>query len=147
MEYELRPARSEDYSYCYRLTKRNMFELFCRHWGSWVPQEFRRRLVYKNVIMVFIDGKRAGYINVIKESLPLYIVNFQLSSLWQNKGIGTNILKYLFVHYPDCCIQLTTFEDNPAKRLYERMGFVIIEKNGMTIKMEKRPHHNVKNAC
>jgi hypothetical protein len=36
-------------------------------------------------------------------------------------------------------IQLTTFEDNPVKILYERMVFVIVEKNAMTVKMEKRP--------
>ena len=33
-----------------------------------------------------------------------------------------------------------TFEDNPAKRLYERLGFKVFEKKDFTIKMEKRPN-------
>ncbi len=137
MKYELRPARLDDYTYCYRLTKRNMFELFCRHWGGWVPHEFRRGFVIENISMVIIANRRAGYINVIKEPLPVYIVNLQLSPIWQNQGIGTKLLNRLLELYSSDCIQLTTFEDNPAKRLYERMGFVVVEKNGMTVKMEK----------
>lgn len=139
MDYELRPAKFDDYTYCYRLTKRNMYELFCRHWGGWTPADFRRGFVIENISMVIIAGKRAGYLNVIKEPAPIYIVNFQLSSTWQNQGIGTKLLNRLLTIYSRDSIQLTTFEDNPAKRLYERMGFIVIEKNGMTVKMEKRP--------
>lgn len=116
-----------------------MYELFCRHWGGWIPAEFRRGFVINNISMVIIAGKRAGYLNVIKEPKPIYIVNFQLSPIWQNKGIGTKLLSHLLSLYSRDSIELTTFEDNPAKRLYERMGFVVIEKNGMTVKMEKQP--------
>ena len=86
MDYELRPATFEDYPYCYRLTKRNVYELFCRHWGGWVPAEFRKGFVIENISMVIIAGRRAGYLNVIKEPLPVYVANFQLSPAWQNRG-------------------------------------------------------------
>jgi ribosomal protein S18 acetylase RimI-like enzyme len=139
MDYELRPATFEDYAYCYRLTKRNMDELFCRHWGGWIPAEFRKGFVIKNISMVIVAGKRAGYLNVIKEPPLAYVANFQLSPIWQNRGIGTRLLNRLLVTHSRDSIQLMTFEDNPAKRLYERMGFVVVEKNGMTVKMEKQP--------
>ena len=138
MDYELRPATFEDYPYCYRLTKRNMYELFYRHWGGWVPAEFRRGFVIRNISIVIIAGKRAGYLNVIKEPQPVYVANFQLSPAWQNRGIGTKLLNRLLATHSRDSIQLTTFEDNPAKRLYERIGFVVVEKNGMTVRMEKR---------
>jgi ribosomal protein S18 acetylase RimI-like enzyme len=139
MDYELRPATFEDYAYCYRLTKRNIDELFCRHWGGWIPAEFRKGFVIKNISMVIVAGKRAGYLNVIKEPPLVYVANFQLSPVWQNRGIGTRLLNRLLVTHSRDSIQLTTFEDNPAKRLYERMGFVVVEKNGVTVKMEKQP--------
>ena len=139
MDYELRPATFKDYAYCYRLTKRNMYELFCRHWGDWVPAEFHRGFVIENISMVIVAGKRAGYLNVIKGPLPIYIVNLQLSPAWQNCGIGTKLLNRLLATHSRNSIQLKTFEDNPAKRLYERMGFVVVERNGMTVKMEKQP--------
>lgn len=140
MDYELRPATFDDYAYCYRLTKKNMYDLFYRHWGGWIPAEFRRGFVIENIFIVVIAGKRAGYLNIIKEPAPIYIVNFQLSPVRRNQGIGTKLLNRLLAIHSKNSIQLTTFEDNPAKRLYERMGFVVIEKNGMTVKMEKRPN-------
>lgn len=93
--------------------------------------------------MVIIANKRAGYLNVIKEPAPIYIVNFQLSPTWQNQGIGTKLLSRLLATHSRDSIQLTTFEDNPAKRLYKRIGFVVVEKNGMTVKMEKQPNKTV----
>ncbi|WP_217638609.1 GNAT family N-acetyltransferase [Nitrosospira multiformis] len=71
--------------------------------------------------------------------MPVYVANFQLSPAWQNRGIGTKLLNRLLATHSRDSIQLTTFKDNPAKRLYERMGFVVVEKNGMTVRMEKRP--------
>jgi ribosomal protein S18 acetylase RimI-like enzyme len=143
MDYELRPATSNDYAYCYRLTKRNMYDLFCKHWGGWVPTEFRKGFVVENISMVIIAGKRAGYLCVMKEPTFIYIDNIQLSHIWQSQGIGTKLLKSLLSNHSRVSIRLTTFEDNPAKRLYERMGFVVLERNGMTVIMEKRPNKAV----
>jgi ribosomal protein S18 acetylase RimI-like enzyme len=137
MDYELRPATSDDYAYCYRLTKRNMYDFFCKHWGGWFPTEFRKGFVVENTSMVIIAGKRAGYLSVRKEPTSIYIDNIQLSPIRQIQGIGTELLNCLLTTHSSVSIHLTTFEDNPAKRLYERIGFVVVEKNGMTIKMEK----------
>lgn len=139
MDYRLRPATDADYSYCYRLTQRNMGELFRRHWGGWNAAEFRKGFAAGNISMVIIAGKRAGFLSVVKEPTALYIDNIQLSSAWQSRGIGTALLKRLLAEHSEVSIRLTTFEDNPAKRLYERMGFVVLESKGMTIKMEKAP--------
>jgi len=137
MDYELRPATSDDYTYCYRLTKRNMYDLFCKHWGGWFPTEFRKGFVVENIAMVMIAGKRAGYLSVRKEATSIYIDNIQLSPIRQSQGIGTGLLNGLLATHSRASILLTTFEDNPAKRLYERIGFVVVERNGMTVKMEK----------
>jgi ribosomal protein S18 acetylase RimI-like enzyme len=142
MDYALRPATADDYAYCYRLTKRNMQDLFCKHWGGWVPAEFRKGFVVENIAMVIIAGKRAGYLSVIKEPLAIYIDNIQLSPAWQGQGIGASLLNRLLDTHPGVSIRLTTFEDNPAKRLYERMGFAVLERNGMTITMEKMAQQN-----
>lgn len=147
MDYELRPATSDDYAYCYRLTKRNMHDLFCKHWGGWVSTEFRNGFVVENITMVIIAGKRAGYLSVIKEPTSIYIDNIQLSPARQGQGIGTKLLNRLLATYSKVSIRLTTFEDNPAKRLYERMGFVVVERNGMTVKMEKQPNEAVYRSC
>lgn len=117
-----------------------MYDLFCKHWGGWIPTEFRKGFVVENISMVIIADKRAGYLSVMKEPTSIYIDNIQLSPPWQCQGIGTIILNRLLAKHSRVNIRLATFEDNPAKRLYEQMGFVVVERNGMTIKMEKMPY-------
>ncbi|WP_240502443.1 GNAT family N-acetyltransferase [Methylocaldum sp. 14B] len=124
-----------------------MHDLFYKHWGGWVSTEFRNGFVVENITMVIIAGKRAGYLSVIKEPTSIYIDNIQLSPARQGQGIGTKLLNRLLATYSKVSIRLTTFEDNPAKRLYERMGFVVVERNGMTVKMEKQPNEAVHRSC
>ena len=138
-KYIIRPATPADYWYCYRLTKRNMLELFTRHWGGWVPAKFREGFHTNAVSVVVINGRRAGYLCVTHRKDGLYLDNIQLSPAMRGRGIGTSILKQLLGGNPSSRIRLTTFADNPAKRLYERLGFVTTGRRGMTIKMTLDP--------
>ena len=62
-EYTIRPASSEDYWYCYRLTKKNMLHLFTRHWGGWVPAKFREGFDVDAISIIVVAGRRAGYLS------------------------------------------------------------------------------------
>ena len=44
-----------------------MFALFCRHWGGWVPAEFRKSFNPDNVSMVIMNGRRVGYMSVRRD--------------------------------------------------------------------------------
>ncbi len=141
MNYETRQAAEGDYRYCYTVTKRNMAVFFTRHWGGWAPAAFRRGFNAGNVTMILVAGRRAGYISLRQEENSLYIDNFQLSAPLCGRGIGTRILTGLIKRRPGQTIRLTTFDDNPAKRFYERLGFVVTERNGMTVRMARIPNH------
>ena len=139
MDYQLRLAVSGDYSYCYRLSKRNMSALFGRHWGGWAPGAFRKAFRVENTRVVMMGGRRAGYLSVRPEAGAAYLENIQLSARWRGKGIGTQLLTRLIAEHPTVSLRLTTFDDSPAKRLYERLGFVVVERHGMTLHMERPP--------
>ncbi len=141
MKYSIRPACDADYQYCYRLTKRNMLDLFCRHWGGWVPAEFRKGFNPDNVSMVIMHGRRVGYLSMKCDDQGIYIENLQLSPFLhgRGRGIGTEILEQLLKRYDKEVIRLTTFSDNRARRLYERLGFIITERRMGTLQMERLP--------
>ncbi|MBU0660780.1 GNAT family N-acetyltransferase [Patescibacteria group bacterium] len=87
------------------------------------------------------NNRRFGYYSTKVKDNCYYRDNIQISSALQGKGIGTYIMnkiekeaKQLKKH----CIQLTVFKDNPAKRLYEKTGFSIIENKGGSVLMEKK---------
>ena len=81
IDYLLRPATKADYQYCYDLTKQNMFELFCRHWGEWNPSVFRDDFNAGNTTIIILDEQRIGYFSLKKTNEDtVYLENIQLSS-------------------------------------------------------------------
>ena len=144
MKYILRPAIGADYQYCYKLTKRNMFEFYIRHWGRWVPFAFRKRFKVETTTMVIRAGRRIGYYSLKVKGEGLYLDNIQLSPQVHGRGLGADLIEKIIVENKDKQLRLTTFSDNPAMRLYERLGFVITECDGYTIRMArsiKTTHH------
>ena len=93
MMYYLKPAVNDDYEFCYRITKENMYDLFCRQWGGWVDKEFQKGFIVNNIHIIIAEGDRVGYLSVITEYDNIHIDNIQLSSNYHNRGIGTQILK------------------------------------------------------
>ncbi|WP_144053598.1 GNAT family N-acetyltransferase [Methylotuvimicrobium buryatense] len=140
MKYSIRPACDADYQYCYRLTKRNMFDLFCRHWGGWASGEFRKSFNPDHISMVVMHGRRVGYLSVKRDDCGVYIENIQLSPFLHGRGIGTEILEQLLNRHCEEAIRLTTFSDNPARRLYERLGFIVTEREEATLRMARLPN-------
>ena len=139
MDYSLIPASEDDYDFCYSLTKQNMYDLFCRHWGGWVDSEFRKGFVPDNVQIILHSGERIGYFGYHLNEDSIYVDNIQIQPQLQGCGIGTKILENFLTKYQYSVIRLTTFQDNPAKRLYEQLGFRVYAEYGTTIEMEKQP--------
>ena len=137
MDYMLRLSTEDDYEFCYDLTKQNMYDLFCRHWGGWIDSEFRKGYVVESIQIIMVGGKSAGYFSHKIKDKSVYIDNIQILPSLQGKGLGTLVLRSFLAEHQNSIIQLTTFEDNPAMLLYKRLGFVVVEKNGFTIKMKK----------
>lgn len=137
MKYSIRPACDADYQYCYRLTKRNMHDLFCRHWGGWVPAEFRKGFNPGNVSIVIMNERRVGYLSMKRDDQGIYIENIQLSPFLHGRGMGTEILEQLLKRYDREVIRLTTFSDNPARCLYERLGFIITAREEGILQMAR----------
>ena len=57
------------------------------------------------------------------------IGNICIKPEYQNKGIGTKILKGILEKYSNTNIEIQYFKQNPVGILYERLGF---EKSGET---------------
>ena len=116
-----------------------MYDLFCRHWGGWNPSKFRQSFHLENISMIIINGRRVGYLSVKNDDIGIYIDNVQLSPALHGREIGTDVLGELLNRHNQDTISLTTFTDNPVKRLYERLGFRVTKVEGMTLRMSRTP--------
>lgn len=136
--YQLRAATEADYPYCYYLTKQNMYELFARHFGGWVSSAFRRDFHAEETTIIQVDGQAIGYFCLQEGDEERYLSNLQISPDWQGQGIGSAVLRTILSASESKPVKLMTFTDNPAMRLYERIGFEVTERDGETVYMLKR---------
>ena len=112
-----------------------MFELFSRHWGGWKPDAFRQDFCPANTTILTVEGRDVGYFSLKETEVGLYLENIQLLPDVQGQGIGTVILKRILQDNVSKPIELTTFTDNLAMRLYKRLGFEVTECEGETVHM------------
>lgn len=103
------------------------------------------RLQYPDLISrIILDGDdRAGYILTARKEAEMILVDIALLPQFRGKGIGLAVLTGLQEETmaADLSIQLSVFNGNPARRLYERLGFQPIEQNELYTIMKWEPHN------
>jgi ribosomal protein S18 acetylase RimI-like enzyme len=59
---------------------------------------------------------------------------------YRNRGIGSALIRHLFTHAQTVCsaISLSVSLDNPARRLYERLGFERLRQDATSVTMLKQ---------
>jgi GNAT superfamily N-acetyltransferase len=125
-----RPARPDDFDYCALL----YFDEMKRN-GSVVPDGARADLQSRwNVHQVGIlvrDGADIGWIQYAKLLETRELVQFFVEAPLRGQGIGTEVMKRLIAESDadGKPIALGVVKTNPAKRLYDRLGFRIFDED------------------
>lgn len=133
MEYTFRDCTLDDFDFLFDLKKQNFKWYVDKIWG-WIDDEQKKRLEddlnnhlsHKKIII--IEGKKAGvYASHITENGDFFINEISLLKEYQGKGIGKRILEKQLKQNKEKKIRtiLQVFKDNPAKKLYEKLGFKI----------------------
>ena len=81
------------------------------------------------------DNRGFGYVDETTPELSVAIL-----PEYRGKGIGSKLIAHLVekVQSRYVAICLSVSPDNPAERLYQRLGFEVIEDNHSSLKMVKR---------
>ena len=90
--------------------------------------------------IILVDNEPAGRMMVDRSSEEVWLVDIALLTSWQGRGIGTGLVRQLVesAEVAGKPVRLHVATGNPAKRLYERMGFETIHEDGGYFLMEKR---------
>jgi len=69
------------------------------------------------------------------------LVDIAFLPAWRGKGIGSALLGAMLsaAHSCGACVTLSVEAHNPARRLYERLGFAALDSEGPILSMEWRP--------
>jgi len=109
------------------------FEAQTAYWDEQYP-EARRSIVE-------VDGVPAGRFYVQRWPKEIRLVDIALLPDFRRRGAGTELLKRLFAESEETSLPVTIHVEifNPARALYERLGFVSKGERGFYVLMERAP--------
>jgi GNAT superfamily N-acetyltransferase len=122
----LRPAVEQDRDFVASVTEACMRHYVEQTWGQWRPdrpEDFNTNIHQ----IVQCDGNDIGCIALNEEPAALLLKTLYILPGHQNHGIGS-VLMQRIIERSDASgkpIQLRVLRVNPARRFYERHGFVV----------------------
>lgn len=129
----LRPARNEDYDFLYRLHILTMKGYVEALWGwdeAEEVQTFRERFSPEQTQIVQWQGEDMGVLVLHDRVTEWFIESIQVAPEFQNRGIGAALIRQLQdkAAAEGKAVTLRVLNINPARRLYQRTGFVVTEQ-------------------
>ena len=143
--YALRDATEADRDWLYALLRASMGDYVVQTWGDWDEAFQRSRFddhfttVDQRIIVV--DGVDAGVLIVHREATRLVLEEIQLLPEYQARGVGTAVLRDLMAEAASAAVpvELQVLKVNPARALYERLGFALASETDTHHLMSARP--------
>lgn len=135
--FSLRPVTPEDDTFLFELYASTRPELAALGLGEaqrqmllrvqWMAQRqgYQSRYAHGEHQLVLVEGKPAGRLWVAREPGELRLVDVSLLPVHRGAGVGTGLLRALQQEAAAAGkpLRLSVARDNPAQRLYARLGF------------------------
>ena len=129
--YELRAASEGDRAWLYELLRASMREYVEATWGEWGEafqrERFASHFAPERVRIIVVDGVDAGMLEVRREPERTWIAEIQVLPEHQGRGIGSAAIRDLLWEAAAASVplELQVLKVNPARALYERLGFAV----------------------
>lgn len=126
--YAIRPAQKDELDGLYAIHREAMQAYVTRTWGSW-DEAFQRdyfRNHWPDVrLAIDVEGTLGGFVDLDESPERIRVENIELLPAHQNRGIGTALLVSVQQRAAgrNLPVTLQVLKVNPARRLYERLGF------------------------
>jgi ribosomal protein S18 acetylase RimI-like enzyme len=103
--------------------------------------DYRRNYPDAEYSVVEVDGSLAGRLYVHRRPDEIRLIDIALLPAFRGRGIGTGLLTRLFDEAASRDVPITIHVEisNPARSLYERLGFVAEGEQGLYVLMRWTP--------
>jgi ribosomal protein S18 acetylase RimI-like enzyme len=130
MDYRLRQATRADHDFLYRLHVAAMKEIVAQVWGwddAWQERFFADGFDPAPARIIVVGGQDVGVIAVQWSDVDAYLVDIEIFPEYQGRGLGASVLRGVIAEADarTLPVRLQVLKVNPARRLYERLGFVV----------------------
>ena len=131
---KLRSAKPEDEKFVNDLTKLVMHDYVCKTWDS--EDDHKKyfdtnKFNLENTRIIEQDGKNIGRLTLINQEGSIHLDNIHFIPEYQSCGIGKKIIEDVINNSKEkhLYVTLQVLRTNPAKALYERLGFKVYDEN------------------
>lgn len=125
-----RAANDTDVPFLLRLRHQTMDEHIVASGTSVSEDEHLRRVLFRFECaqILLLEGEACGLLKVARDGKHWHLMQIQLAPEAQGQGIGTSLIRQLVseARHAGAALELDVLKANPARRLYERLGFVIV---------------------
>lgn len=137
--YSLKPATDDNLDWLLSLRQETM-STYLQSTGMSVEEtEMKKRILYNfsDIQIIYVQGKPAGMLKVREDVTYFELIQIQIKPEYQGQGLGEKILKDLIKRATvrKLPVQLSVLKNNPAKCLYERLGFTTYDEDENSYKM------------
>ena len=140
MRWTLRPARSTDLEDLVELravVMRPDLERLGRYDAQRVRQRLRDGFAPEQTEIIEVGGELAGSIAVRPAEDRRWLEHFYLAPQHQGQGLGSAVLRTVLDRV-DGTVWLNVLQGSPARKLYERHGFVVDSEDPVDIFMVRK---------
>ena len=125
-----RPIKHKDFEFLWRLHNAALKDYITQTWGwdeDWQKRNFAEIFKTEKAKIIVFEKKDIGYWEVGEREVETVLISIRLLPKYQRRGIGTKIIEDLLDNSQKP-IRLQVLKVNPAKKLYERLGFEIFDE-------------------
>jgi len=146
--YSLRQATGDDFAFLYDLHRTTIREAVEATWGwdeAFQHRRFREHFDPAGSQIIVVDGRDVGVLQVEEWGDEVFLGLIEIALSHQGRGLGTRVIKDVMAvaHAEKRPVHLHVLRTNPrARRLYERLGFLVDEERGERLVMRADPPGN-----
>lgn len=136
-----RPAQPQDFGFCQQLYFDNMRRIIeTLHLDMAQQHEsFARQWQVAEVRIITMTGEDVGWMQTAAADDAIFLKQFYLDGRFQRRGIGSHVM-WALIHEAGRAQQAVTLgvvKTNPARRLYERLGFRVTHEDPFKLYMRR----------
>ncbi|HDS1733395.1 GNAT family N-acetyltransferase [Pseudomonas sp. BP8] len=140
MPLELIPASDAHCAFARDLTRRAMLPYYREFDLLWIEQAFDEAWHWREQWLIVEDQTTLGFCSLSQDRQALFIRELHLLPEHRGRGVGSWVLETLAgwaVQRKLPLLRLMVFNNNPARQLYLRHGFVEMGEDECFVRMQR----------
>jgi GNAT superfamily N-acetyltransferase len=138
-----RPATQKDVPFLMKLRQETMNPHLLASGRVRSAEEDLRRVLFRFdcAEIVMLANEAIGLLKVSRDSKDWYLIQIQLTPALQGRGLGTQLIQDVVdeARKANVSLALNVLKANPARLLYDRLGFAVVSETDRAFEMKLTP--------